>query len=550
MIPKVFSIAPLVEKVSEQAFTYFSKDDLEVGDLAEITFRGKKRPGLVLDVKDIHFKKAELRNASFLTQKATLHKKATLPVRNFFNALNYFSSSALVDPIQLLKILENEAKPLLELFDKIDTGKAKNKFSLNLISKEKLLFSILQKNFNQNIKTVLLCPNKDTSNYFAEKISQEIGTRTKKNKIGSITIGEKEILTQIDGATIVVIVHPDHEDYFRNKLNINSALLAVNIASEQSASTFIYSLAISPLWQKLLTEQKTSAKLTSCPVSLVKINDETQGESKIISQKLLDVIRAIPIDFVFASESNDVSSLLLCKSCGQSVMIGNKKARLSSLKSGKRFLIAGKEKQPVPDYLICNRCKSPVVLTFGTTSKIIFEELTKLLPKEEIILADDGPLIRKFKKEKNKKTKRTIFITKRSLLNIVDIKDKAIVIPSAESLFAYGDIVKYDLVRASIGNLVCSAKKVFIQEKNTDNAWLRDSFKNLPFILNPEELKEREKFGLPPFKRELIEKSVSGKNEKITIFEESKIPYIGKPKDQNLENPNNENFSLDYAKRS
>ncbi len=93
---KVLTVAPLASGIPYEELTYFGKDDVNAGDLAEVTIKRRVARALVIDSQKAEEEKQSLRHASFNVKKISkIHTKGFLHPK-LWNALSYVSSYLII----------------------------------------------------------------------------------------------------------------------------------------------------------------------------------------------------------------------------------------------------------------------------------------------------------------------------------------------------------------------------------------------------------------------------------------------------------------------
>ena len=95
---RVLTVAPLANGIPYEELSYFAKDDVNAGDLVEISIKRRTCKGLVLTAQDAQEERQSLRHASFGLKKVSkvITKEFLHP--KLWSALDY-ASSYLIQPL-------------------------------------------------------------------------------------------------------------------------------------------------------------------------------------------------------------------------------------------------------------------------------------------------------------------------------------------------------------------------------------------------------------------------------------------------------------------
>ena len=89
---RVLTVAPLATGIPYEELSYFGKDDVNAGDLVEVTIKRRIVKALVIDAQKAEDEKQSLRNASFGIKKITKVIKKEFLHPKMWNTLSYISS--------------------------------------------------------------------------------------------------------------------------------------------------------------------------------------------------------------------------------------------------------------------------------------------------------------------------------------------------------------------------------------------------------------------------------------------------------------------------
>ena len=100
---RVLTVAPLTSGIPYEELSYFAKDEVNAGDLVEITIKRRVCRALVLDAQNAEEDRQSLRQASFNIKKMFAHSKPALgfsifliPFTAFWTLRNYTNTAKLI----------------------------------------------------------------------------------------------------------------------------------------------------------------------------------------------------------------------------------------------------------------------------------------------------------------------------------------------------------------------------------------------------------------------------------------------------------------------
>jgi primosomal protein N' len=98
---RVLTVAPLANGIPYEELSYFGKDEVQPGDLVDVTIKRRAVKALVIDSQKAEDEKQSLRNASFGLKKISKVNTKEFLHPKLWNALSY-SSSYLIQPIGVI----------------------------------------------------------------------------------------------------------------------------------------------------------------------------------------------------------------------------------------------------------------------------------------------------------------------------------------------------------------------------------------------------------------------------------------------------------------
>ena len=131
---RVLTVAPLVDGIPYEELSYFAKDDVNAGDLVEITIKRRVCRALVLDAKDAEEERQSLRHASFNIKKISkvITKEFLSP--QIWKAISY-AASCLLRPVGSI-IYDLVSEKSFEILTQVRVPEAGKGFELMLLEQD------------------------------------------------------------------------------------------------------------------------------------------------------------------------------------------------------------------------------------------------------------------------------------------------------------------------------------------------------------------------------------------------------------------------------
>lgn len=174
---RVLTVAPLATGIPYEELSYFSKDDVEAGDLVEVLIKRRICRALVIDSQEAQSERQSLRHASFGLKKISrVITKEFLPHR-IWNALTYASSYLMIPlGIVLYDLLSEKSFDMLVPLSIPHEGKGFEILLLeqnyeNRITRYK---TTIRETFSKKKSLVIFFPTITDLEYAQEKLSRGI----------------------------------------------------------------------------------------------------------------------------------------------------------------------------------------------------------------------------------------------------------------------------------------------------------------------------------------------------------------------------------------
>lgn len=545
-------------RVLPDTFSYFSAISLTRGAVVEIEVRQRKLLGIVLSAESVKDAKQELRTASFMLKKIgrIVSEKPLLNERDW-ELLRWFSGHYLTTPATVLRLLmptfafshQNILNwPIRKEIEKKDSSQ------LELLIGEgaaALYQNQIEKTFARGDQALIITPDLAKAEIIRESISHKIPEHALFSVESRAPVAELRHAWHFarngDPAVIIgarlplffpyqklgLIIFDDDSSPAHKSWDQHPRYHARDVAAklhELHGGTFI--IVGAPPSIDAYATAKNDARATVVilpaarppPVSLfVEMENEIReaGEFVALSQVLKDKLRAVLLDagraFLFVNRRG-FAPFVLCQNCGESFRCHSCSVPLvyhaqESLREPTLLCHHCGAKNPAPD--TCDKCGSHRLKPYGIGIERIARDIKKLFPGIATILisADNVKKPADAKKIAHRLTQSAPYIvigTERALagVNLPPVELTAII--SVDTTLSLPDYAQDERLYRILSLTRGLATKHFIfQSYAKEPDILRDLFHGTFEHFAEKELKERRKFGYPPFS-ELLKLTVRG----------------------------------------
>jgi len=604
---KIVTVIPLQKSSFKDELTYFTSQNIALGDIVDISVRKKNILGFVISSEEIKGNKSDIKNMPFNLKKIQGAKKNSIFLKEFLESTfligKYFVSKRNLSISSLIPSV------FLEKYDDLSKTKNLTKIKENTsenIKSEKLLFQapissridfykiLIRSSFAEKKSIFVILPNEHDIKIFSEMLSKGIenftfsihGNLSPKKQIEKF----KEIISSshpvliLGTAPFLSIPRRDLETIIVENENTNAYKMIsrpyfdLRIFAEIYASKINAKLILS---DSLLRFESIARKELDNfsevhPLSY-KINfegkieiPEKQKEFKILEdstiKEIQDRISNKENIFIFSLRKG-LATMTVCRDCNEIVNCDQCQSPLVlyiSNTSKKRLFICNRCRKEKNPETTCSRCGSWNLISLGVGTDTVFEEIKKIFKKTKIFKLDKEiakntsgaeKIINEFEKEKG-----AILIGTEMALYYIKDKIPLSIVASFDSLWSIPNFKMSEKIVKLLTSIISKTKnKLIIQTKNAeDSAILAVKNENLSSFIK-EELEDRKNLNYPPFNR-FIKISHLGNKDEIEntkkyleeIFKDYNIEifsgFIAKVKDKYMTNAliklNNEKWSL------
>ena len=604
---KIVTVIPLQKSSFKDELTYFTSQNIALGDIVDISVRKKNILGFVISSEEIKGNKSDIKNMPFNLKKIQGAKKNSIFLKEFLESTfligKYFVSKRNLSISSLIPSV------FLEKYDDLSKTKNLTKIKENTsenIKSEKLLFQapissridfykiLIRSSFAEKKSIFVILPNEHDIKIFSEMLSKGIenftfsihGNLSPKKQIEKF----KEIISSshpvliLGTAPFLSIPRRDLETIIVENENTNAYKMIsrpyfdLRIFAEIYASKINAKLILS---DSLLRFESIARKELDNfsevhPLSY-KINfegkieiPEKQKEFKILEdstiKEIQDRISNKENIFIFSLRKG-LATMTVCRDCNEIVNCDQCQSPLVlyiSNTSKKRLFICNRCRKEKNPETTCSRCGSWNLISLGVGTDTVFEEIKKIFKKTKIFKLDKEiakntsgaeKIINEFEKEKG-----AILIGTEMALYYIKDKIPLSIVASFDSLWSIPNFKMSEKIVKLLTSIISKTKnKLIIQTKNAeDSAILAVKNENLSSFIK-EELEDRKNLNYPPFNRFIKISHLGNKDERENtkkylkeIFKDYNIEifsgFIAKVKDKYMTNAliklNNEKWSL------
>ena len=584
---KIVTVIPLQKSSFKDELTYFTSQNIALGDIVDISVRKKNILGFVISSEEIKGNKSDIKNMPFNLKKIQGAKKNSIFLKEFLESTfligKYFVSKRNLSISSLIPSV------FLEKYDDLSKTKNLTKIKENTsenIKSEKLLFQapissridfykiLIRSSFAEKKSIFIILPNEHDINIFSEMLSKGIenftfsihGNLSPKKQIEKF----KEIISSshpvliLGTAPFLSIPRRDLETIIVENENTNAYKMIsrpyfdLRIFAEIYASKINAKLILS---DSLLRFESIARKELDNfsevhPLSY-KINfegkieiPEKQKEFKILEdstiKEIQDRISNKENIFIFSLRKG-LATMTVCRDCNEIVNCDQCQSPLVlyiSNTSKKRLFICNRCRKEKNPETTCSRCGSWNLISLGVGTDTVFEEIKKIFKKTKIFKLDKEiakntsgaeKIINEFEKEKG-----AILIGTEMALYYIKDKIPLSIVASFDSLWSIPNFKMSEKIVKLLTSIISKTKnKLIIQTKNAeDSAILAVKNENLSSFIK-EELEDRKNLNYPPFNR-FIKISHLGNKDEIEntkkYLEEIFSGFIAKIKDKYVTN--------------
>lgn len=542
---RVLTVAPLVNGIPYEELSYFSKDDVNAGDLVEITVKRRIIRALVIDAHDAQDDRQSLRHASFTIKKISQVLSKEFLSQKLWGAL-LFSSSYLIRPIGTIisdllseKSFEN-LRPLTVPLE----GKGFELLLLEQSYENRIMRykTTVREMFSKKKSLVMFFPSitdlehahtqlsRGISEYvvvlhssLTEKQYKESQKQINENPHPVLILSTPSLLPWARPDLGLVIIEREHSHYYytHGDSGYDMRVVLESLAKGSSIPCLLGSHMLS-LRAHMLHKQKEAHESMSLQfrndtsLSVIQMTDENKSANPYLSKKAIQILHAAKLSqsghyFLYAHRKgmypttvcSDCGTLFTCPHCERPYV-------LHKIGGVRTYVCHGCENivQLNDDTtLACRHCGGWRMTTLGIATGGVEEDLTRLGLPVFVIDGEHTPTRAKAKKVYKEwlEAPYGILIGTEMAHNILTTCDGVIIL-SLDSLFSLPEYRTDEKILSLVTEM---AEKVTRTATGEGTVILQTRLKNNPVIKQLSSpsfrevydtlLKEREQFLLPPY---------------------------------------------------
>lgn len=546
---RVLTVAPLASGIPYEELSYFSKEDIQPGDLVEITIKRRITKALVLTSQNAKEEKQSLRHASFGLKKITkvLTKEFLHP--KIWTALSYTSSYLIVPIGNILHDLISERA--FESLVKIETPSNTKGFEVilleqsyeNRITRYK---TTVRESFSKKHSLVMFFPTITDLEYIREKLCHGIedyvvtlhsALSEKQYKEAQKTITENphpllilstpSILPWIRADLGLVIIEREHSHYYytHGDHGYDMRFVLERLARGSNIPCLLGSHMLS-LRAHLMHKQHDATEVmplqyrNDAHVLVVPMEDENKSGSPYLSRTALALLHTMKKNkeghyFLYAHRKgmyptticSDCGSLFTCSNCNRPYVLHKIGGVRTYVCHGCENIIRLDEETT----LSCKYCGGWRMMTLGIATTGVEEELTRLGIPIFVVDGERTPSRTKVRRVYKEwlDAPYGVLIGTEMAHNVLMHADGVIIL-SLDSLFSLPEYRNDEKVLQLVTEMAEKVPTPYgYNDTSSHKVILQTRLKNLPVIKQLVSssfrevfdtlLKERDKFLLPPY---------------------------------------------------
>jgi primosomal protein N' (replication factor Y) len=543
---RILTVAPLAQGIPYEELSYFAKDEVNAGDLVEITIKKRVCRALVLDAQDAQEERQSLRHASFNIKKITKVVTKEFLDPKIWKAVSYASSCLLIPLGKMLSDLlsEKSFEELKQLSLPIDSkGFELLLLEQNYETRIARYKTTIRESFSKKKSLVMFFPTITDLEYAKDELARGIDSyvitlhssltdkqykeayaEIKDNTHPLLILSTPSLIPWIRNDLGLIIIEREHSHYYYTHGDSGYDMrFVIESLAQGSAIPCVLGSHMLSLRAHMLYKQKNAYEVVPLQyrndtnIQIIPMHDENKSASPYLSRQALSLLHHAKVNkrghfFLYAHRKgmyptticSDCSSLFTCPDCKRPYVLHKIGGVRTYVCHGCEHIVHLDEDTT----LACRHCGGWRMALLGIGVGGVEEELSRLaLP---IFVIDSEHTTTKTKVKKMYKewleAPYGILIGTEMAQNILK-KCDGIIILSLDSLFSLPEYITDE----KILNLVTEmAEKVkTIHQLDEGKLILQTRLKNMPILkqlVSPSFrdvydnlLREREAFLLPPY---------------------------------------------------
>lgn len=570
---RILTVTPLISGIPYEELSYFSKDDVNPGDLVEVSIKRRTCRALVIDSQPLEEERQSLRHASFNIKKISKVLTKNFLDQKIWKALSY-SSSCLIKPLGVI-IYDLLSERSFESLTPITSPKDGKGFELLLLEQgyeTRLLRykTTIRESFSKKKSLVMFFPTITDLEYAKNELSRGIEDyvivlhssltdKQYKDAIAHIQnsdhsvliLSTPSLLPWIRGDLGLVIIEREHSQYYysHGEKGYDQKFVIESLAHESAIPCILGSHMVS-LRAHMLHKQKNAHEIiplqyrNDSAIMIVPMQDENQSSNPYLSKIALSLLHESKKAnrghyFLYAHRKgmypttvcSDCGTLFTCPTCNRPYVLHKISGVRTYICHGCEHVVHLEEDTTIA----CRHCGGWRMSLLGISTGGTEEELARLNIPLFVIDGERTPTRTKVKKTYKEWTESPygVLIGTEMAQNIIQ-KCDGIIILSLDSLFSLPEYRTDEKILNLVTEMAEKIKTVHGVPEH--RLILQTRLKNTPILkqlvsqsfreVYDTLLKEREQFLLPPYYTVIKASFTNLQNELRTRMEQELEPYV------------------------
>lgn len=565
----IATVIPLSKSIKKETLTYFTSKEIPLGSIVSVPVRSKTIDAIVIELEDASNLKGGVKDADFQLKKIDKVKGLAPFRQSFFQACErlqkYYATTtgAVIDtmlPNIFLEKYSDLKKPKVAQGDQSEKNMVCEKLIFQALPSDRLSWykTLVREAFAKKQSVFLCVPTEyDIDTYydaFSKGIEQYVfrfhSNINKKNLIEDYNkaITEKHSIIIIGTGMFLsiprydiktIIVERESSDAYKSlrRPYIDTRSFA-EILAECDGSRLIYGDTLlrpetlhrheqrllgevaSPLFRlpgverQIILDMKEEVDAKGAQTFTV-LGDTTKKMISYAQEHNESVfLFTVRKGLAGATVCGDCGDTMLCKDCKVPIVLYNKKRTKDKNTTEERIFMCNKCGQKETTKVRCKKCDSWNLKPLGIGTDKVTEEVEKLYPNATIIQIDKNATPKdsdiKSAQAKIKNNKNVILIGTEMAFSSVNQEFTHSAIVSLDGLLSIPSFNMNQKILHIIEKLsLLTTRNMIIQTRIPDTPVLQHILSGNVLPIYREDLKEREEFNYPPYKR-LIKITFSG----------------------------------------
>lgn len=571
---KLVTIIPFLKTLQTETLSYFSGKEVALGDIVTAPVRNKDVDGIVIDAQNVSMQKGDIKDADFNLKKIKNVKGSSIFLKSFLESCEYIKDYFVASTGQILNTLVpavlflNYDEILKEKIDDHKRGDlAREKYAFQAPTEDRLVIykTYIRESFAKKESVYICFPTISEAKFFYDNLSKGVEDYSfflhaglpkkdfikKYNKI----VSEKHpivifstpsffFLPRNDFGTLIIERESSGSYISAQKPYIDGRVFAEALSYKQNIKIIF---ADSILRTETIWRVKNAELAEFRPLNfrlpekeeeeVIDMREQKNKDFQIISKKVFLKIRETVQNgghmFLFTLRKG-YATTTICNDCGTvATEDGEPLILFEDRERGVRYFKTIKSKKILSPDRTCENCKSWNLVPLGIGTEKVYEEVLRLVKKENVFLIDKTSA----KTEKNAQkiikdfeaTPGSILVGTEMALFYLTKEIESVAVVSFDSLF---NIPHYNVYEKIIDLVVLlnsfTKKSLLVQTRQPDEKILKHIQNRNLIQFYKDDAESRRKYKYPPFYTVIkvtYESSLKEKDEVVNYLKETYADY-------------------------